>query len=336
MLTYSRNDAKWLIAPAGLALMGGMALRSLAAPLGTPPAAAVKPLLLTYNYKPGETRRYEVTAYFDGHIPPFAQPGSKPVHLLIKFDYLAKVLKQDANGAQVAFTVDAADINLLNDEVAIGAKIDPNDETPFPIELADVQKALNATATLRPDGTVTDVSGAASNIVRVNVGFDLRKLFLLVMPVMFKPSPVHMGEAWTQPAGIIGSREGKISYTDTLISASGSGSNLALRIGQKGNAIVEDNLDKELNSAAKPEDIVAKLSGTVSIEGDMKFMATPSSEKPNAQTARMTSGQFTMKALLNRTATKADLAPEIKQSMEGPIDVKARMIVRTIEKTASR
>src|SRR5258708_5426830 len=131
MFTYSGGHARRLIVPAGFALLGGVGLGSPANPsgaaqLGTKPAAVAKPLLLTYAYKPGETRRYQVTAYFDGHIPPFAQPGSKPVHLLIEFTYVAKVLKQDAKGAQVAFTVDAADLNLLNDEVATGAKINPD------------------------------------------------------------------------------------------------------------------------------------------------------------------------------------------------------------------
>src|SRR4051812_4745157 len=62
-----------------------------------PAASAAKPITtpvrLSYGYKVGDVRRYKVTAYFTGHIPPVFVAPNPPGHIVTILDYVATVKK---------------------------------------------------------------------------------------------------------------------------------------------------------------------------------------------------------------------------------------------------
>ena len=101
-----------------------------------PPApkalSAPLPAQLAYQFTLGTTYRYRLSALFDGHIPPFAQPDSPPIHIKVDLVYVATVKKVDKTGATVEFSVDSADLSLFDHEIREDEKIDPDKTTPFP------------------------------------------------------------------------------------------------------------------------------------------------------------------------------------------------------------
>jgi hypothetical protein len=93
--------------------------------------AAPTSLQLAYALNAGDTFRYRVTGLFNGHFPPFAQPGSPAVNLKVVLEYAGKVNKVDDKGAEVVFVVDKGDLYLLEKEPGEDGKTNPADETPF-------------------------------------------------------------------------------------------------------------------------------------------------------------------------------------------------------------
>jgi hypothetical protein len=298
------------------------------AALSAPGAA---PAELTYLFKAGETHRYRVKAFFDGHFPPFAQPGSQPIHMLAEIVYVSSVSKQTASGTEVKFTVESADLSLLTREVKTDEQISPDDQTPFPIELEDIQKALNTTAILKPDGSITQIVNGNPNAVRINIGFDLRKLFLLTMPITFPQKPVQVGDTWAAKEGVLGSKPGSITYTNRLARISSGNGTLEYHIDHTGASKIDDVLDQQGNHTSKPADVFSTLKGDVTLEGNATF-ATPA--KPTASGAgkirsgRMVSGELDMTVNLRRKTTKADAPEEIRATTDGDYDVRARMLFR--------
>lgn len=296
------------------------------------PASAAN--LLTYHYTQGESHHYKVLAFFSGHFPPFAQPDSPTIHLKALIDYVAAVKKVDAQGATIAFTVEHGDLSLLDKEAPPDGKVDPETETPFPIALEDIQKALNATAVLRPDGSVASlVGGNKMSAVRIDIGFDLRKLFLLIMPISFAPSPVAIDTEWTSTDGLLGSKAGRTTYKNRVVTIEPAGKSKIFHLEQNATARVEDSLNKEGNSTAKPEEIDSTLSGDLTLTGTVQFMAQSAiggkTAKPakNAgqYTGRVSEVQLTMNALLVRKQVKPD--PDKIMPPSSNIDVHARMMV---------
>jgi hypothetical protein len=282
---------------------------------------------LDYQFKAGETHHYKVKAFFDGHFPPFAQPGAQPIHMLAEIVYVSKVNKQTPKGVEVSYTVESADLTLLTREYQTTETIDLNDQTPFPIELTDVQQALNTTAVIRPNGTISDIVSSGPSPIKVNIGFDLRKLFLLTMPITFPQTPLSTGDSWLGAEGVLGSRPGSITYKNRLTRVTPGGKGAEYRIDQDATSTIDDQLDMKGNSTRTAKDVVSILKGTIRLGGTVTFSASPPvGGKPGMRAGRMASGQLELQVNLQRKTTKSGVPAEIVQSTDGDFDVKGRLL----------
>ena len=324
---------------------------------GNPGAtAAVTAVPLAYQFTPGSTTHFKVSAFFDGHFPPFAQPESPPVHFKANLGYAATVKKVDKEGATVEFVVESRELYLFKREMGENEKIDLNSEDVAQMSslttLEDMQKALNATAILRTDGSIARILTNSSVKIPFDVGFDIRKLFLMMLPVTFPAQAVKPGDTWPATDGLLGAKPGKTVYTDKLDSVVASGANRTYRLSQKAHADVEDQLDKAGNSTAKAGDVYRTLSGKVDLTSEMTFAVPTRAQKPAAknsggksvagatqaakdradeiaQAGQVQSAHLTMNAVINRKRVKINPdQPEIPEN--DPLDVKARMTVTRV------
>ncbi len=287
--------------------------------------AVPTPAQLAYQFTPGTTYRYRLSALFDGHIPPFAQPDSPPIHIKVDLVYVATVKKVDKTGATVEFTVDSSDLSLFDHEIKENENINPNTVTTFPIALEDVQKALNATAVLRPDGSIASILTKSSVKVPLDVGFDIRKLFLLLMPVTLSNQPVKIGDTWLSTDGVLGSKAGRIGYTNKLADAKRKGKDGEYALNQTATSTVEDKLDKEGNSTTNPNETYRTLTGKIDLNADMT-LSTPLGALPGPLLGQVKSAHILMNANVNRKRMKID--PDHPEVLENdPLDVKARMTI---------
>lgn len=332
----SRRPLLWLgglVAASGLLLLGAGARRDAPRNRASAPVAKPAAARLAYDLAPGSSHRYNITAIFTGHFPPFTQPDSPPITLKAQLAYVAHVKKQDDKGAEVEFVVDSADVSLLEKEPGPDGKSDPNSEVPFPLPLSQVQEALNVTATLRPDGSVASVSGGNAPPVKIDLGFDLRKLFLLILPVTFPDRPVAVNDSWNFADGFLGNKPGKVSYTGQVAGITAGGKNLTYRIRQNAEALIDDKRDKEGKVTENAADAVDTTTGKVTVTGDIAFLApaTPPARKgangAAARFGRLTNGQLVMNALLTRKRTVPD-PNKPEEPLESKIDVKARLLVQ--------
>lgn len=282
------------------------------------------PIRLAYLYKPGDVRKYQVTAFFNGHVPQF---GEVPVHLMIVMDYATTVKKVTDKGAVVEFNVENASVNLFEEEPNPDGKIDMSKGAELPLPLAQVQKTLNATATFRPNGVVTDIQGGDSSSVKIDLGIDLRKLFLVTAPIAFAEKPVRSGDTWSFDDGLLGNKQGKTSYTGKLDTVAGSAKHIVATASQTAESVVDSKLDKEGNSTDKPDAAVGSLVGKVTLTGTMQFDGTndAGSAAPATAEGRLTTGKMAMTVDLKRTLPDADKPGTQKIDT---IDIKARLIVK--------
>jgi len=315
--------------------------------------------LLAYQFKAGEKMHFKVSALFDGHFPPFAQPDSPPVHFKAVLGYTVTVLKVDGEGATVEFVVDSREMYLFKNEVAEEAKIDINSEDVAVLDgltsLEDTQKALNATAILRTDGSVVRVLSNSSVKVPFDVGFDIRKLFLMMLPMTFPNHPIKVGDTWPATDGLLGSKAGKTEYSDRLDAVAPAGKGTAYRLSQSAKSVVEDRLDKTGASTTIDADVYRVLSGKVDLKTQTTFVVpgapavpvmppkgTPADKgttvKPDkvvpanpapripVQAGTVKSVHLEMNAALNRKRIKIDPdQPEIPEN--DPLDVRARITI---------
>lgn len=314
--------------------------------VSTPPsknatAAAAPGVLLSYSLRPGTTQRYLITAYFDGHFPPFDQPGDPPVHLLAHMQYVAQVGQPQQDGVPVDFSVTQVDMQLLQKEVPVGAKIDPKQVVPFPIELEQAQKALNTKVVLRPDGSIARILSAPNNLVRVNVGIDLRKLFMMVMPVILPDTTVTLGATWTSKEGLIGAPPAKVSYTNKVTAMKPTSGDFQLKVQQIASSQIEDTLDASGLATTNKQQEASLLQGSASFAGWMSYvgMPTPNSAGEKSYAVQLHKGFFRFQAKLKRTPiahSASSSAAEAPTAPTGNIEVAARFVVQALGQTAQR
>ena len=302
----------------------------------TAAATAVKPIttpvLLSYGYKAGDVRRYKVEAYFTGHFPPFATAGSPPIHLMIVLRYLATVKSVTDKGAEVDFNVEDASLSLLEKEPAEGAKVNPKDVAEFPVPLSQVQKMFNATATLKPNGSITKIQGGDTSSVKIDLGIDLRKLFLVTAPTILADKPVKIGDEWPFADGLLGANPGKTTYTGRLQAIGGAGKSVSATLVQQADATVDGKLDKEGNSTSDNAASVGSLVGKVTLTGTSQLVGTADSTAAGAGAAgRVTTAKMAMVANLKRTLPDPEKAG---QQLVTDIDIKARLYVTPTQKPA--
>jgi hypothetical protein len=301
-----------------------------------PPVTASKPagvptsVRLAYDLKPGQTFRYRITGLFRGNFPPFAQPGSPPANIKAVLEYVATVKKQDDKGAEIAFEIDVADLSLLEKEPGPDGKIDPESEIPFPIPTSQAQKTLNVTAVIRPDGSVASVTNNDTAPLRTELGIDLRKLFLLILPVTFPDKPLKINEEWTHNDGVLGQKPGKITYHNRLLTVTPEAKRLAFRVQHDATSLIDDKKDKDGKLSDDPANAVETTTGKATASGTLLFLTPATSAKPGTpeqRTGRLQKGQFLLNASLQRTAPNPE-KPEEKQISN--IEVKARLTVISI------
>ncbi len=279
---------------------------------------------ITYGLKPGTHRIYTVKALFDGRFPPFDQPGNPPVHLAALLTYDAHVLSSNREGATVSFTVTHADINLIANRIKLDAKPDPNNEIPYPIDLQTVQSALDSEVVLKPNGSITRVLSKSSNLIKVNIGFDLRKLFTLMMPVIFPATLLSPSTSWTNDTGVIGSTPADVRYTTTVTTAKEGATGLVLSLSQVAKSTISDTLNSAGESTNIAAKAVTKLAGTVNLKGAMQFVTSPQSI---ANVVELSQGRYDLTVHLTRTPVATEAKSPDAQFQSGPIDVTGRMLV---------
>jgi len=282
----------------------------------------ITPVRISYSYKLGDVRRYKVLAFLTGHFPPFAAAGSPPIHVMILLDYLTTVKKVTDKGAEVDFSVQDSKLCLLEKEPPADSKIIPDDAPEFPIPLSQVQQMFNAVATIKPNGAIANIQGGDNSKVKIDLGIDLRKLFLLTAPITFSDKTVKTGDEWPFDDGLLGSKAGKTTYIGHLESIAGNGKRISASIAQRGDSQVDSKLDKEGNSTDNASAIVGSLVGKVNLVGSAQVEGAADA---GGASGRVTTSKLTMTVDLKRTLPDPD-EPGKQQITD--IDIKARFYVQ--------
>ncbi|HLJ56133.1 MAG TPA: hypothetical protein VKT77_13925 [Chthonomonadaceae bacterium] len=321
-----------LFAGASATAAGGPDKHGVPAP--APTKSIATPLRLAYGYKTGDVRRYHVVGYFNGHFPPFVTEGSEAVHLMIQLDYAATVKKESDKGADVEFNVEQAALAVLRAEPPEGVtlKMDDKDVAELPVPLEQVQKMFNATATFKPTGEIASIRGGDSSSMKLDIGIDLRKLFLVTAPITLSDKPVKTGDQWPFTDGLLGSKPGKTTYTGRLQSIAGNAKSVQAVVWQQADSTVDSQLDKEGNSTTDAKAAVGTLVGNVSLKGTEQFAAGADGAAPSGSaTGRATGAKLTMVASLKRTLPDPD---KPGTQVVTDIDIKARLYVSPAAKPA--
>lgn len=286
------------------------------------------PALLMYRFEVGRTYHYKVVAYLSGQIPKLSAPG-EDARCKIELYYAATVQKQEAKGTTVAFSIEKEEVSLLAKDPGPDGKISPDDVLPFPLPKEQVQSFLNVTALLRPDGSIADVTGGSNDPIKINIGFDLRKLFVLMLPVVFPQTSVCKGSNWPFDEGMLGRKQGT-TYTGHLMDIRTNPKHVTFQVTQDAQALISDKLDSEGNSTNDPKQQVGLLTGKVTAVSSMDFVTGPPnlSGKVLGQTTvyfgLLSTGKMTLNVDLKRELPDPD-HPDQKQV--APILVRGRMEV---------
>ena len=293
------------------------------------------PVLLTYRYQEGAVQRYRVRGFLNGHIPPFAtDANSPPVHILLEFEYVATVKKVTEKGAMIDFNVSTATLSLLEKEPPADFKIGKDDAAEFPVPLSEVQKLFNVVATIRPDGTVAEVTGGSASTVKVNIGLDLRKLFLITAPIAFSEKPVRIAESWVPSEGLLGAQPSRTIYAAKTNSAQAGRRTMTATLSETAESTIYDTLDKDGNSTQDKKLQVGFLKGEAKLDGAFKFVAVSALSKIPAVgegisfAGRIESGRLNLNVEMKRTLPDPD-KPGAKLDLL--IDVKATFFVNAVE-----
>ena len=282
-----------------------------------PAKPAARPVKFAYRFNTGDARNYRILGYFHGIFPPFSQ-AEKPINLKLQFTYEMRVGKVTPAGAQVTFTATDPDISILLKEPGPDGKVDPDDEAPLPLPLEQVQKALNVETVLKPDGTIVEVKGGNPDATKIDIGIELRKLFLLTMPTTFPTTFLKVGSTWKFDDGVIGKKEGKTSYSSMVKAISGPKPILELEM--NATSLVEDNRDKAGKPSTDLKMIVDSTNGKVTVKGQMSY---PSSG------AGMSHGKLTLIAKINHSRTIPD-PDKPDDPLVNNIDITANLTVHEV------
>ena len=282
--------------------------------------------LLSYVFKVGETRKYRVTGLFHGQFPPFASPGAPPVNLRIVLDYVANVKKQDKDTAELAFHIERADLFLLEAEPDKDGKLPPGkEEVNFPIPVEDIQKSLDVIATLRPDGTVMNITGGNASSAKINFGIELRKLFLLMFPVSFNGSDMA-GTAWKTEDGLLGKAPGLISYETRLSGKTAK----TLTLKQTGVSKINDMRDENNNAVTEMGKAATLNTGEANYEGTLIYATQTAGDKTRAATGQLLSATLNLVAKVHTKITKPD-PKKPEEPTETDVDVTAKFKVEPLK-----
>ncbi|MCL5283911.1 MAG: hypothetical protein M1330_04265 [Armatimonadetes bacterium] len=200
-------------------------------------AAAAKPITLQYHWSAGQTLRYQITANLNGSLPLFGEPTPQPVQAKIVLTYLTKVTNVASDGtATLKIKVTSATLEI--------------EDTPFDVPLDTVRKYLDVTTDISPSGAITNEKSGQSIPQGYNMpGFDPKRLFLLMFPVVFQSTPVNPGDTWEFPGQLIGGGATK-KFEATLGPSSKVGQYKTTNI----NETFTVSIDQSLDSTGHPAD----------------------------------------------------------------------------------
>ena len=300
-----------------------------AAPADRPAASA----RLGYHFKAGETNRYRIIGFFDGRIPPFVQADGPPAHLRVTLDYVTHTDKLTADGAEVSYHVEKAEILVLQNAVGPDNIMPPSDEQiDFPVPIAQIQAALDVKATLKSDGSIVKVTGGDANSQKINLGIELRKLFLLLLPVSFPENAVKTGDQWNFSDGLLGKNAGKTTYSASLTALQTGKRDTTFQCSETAQATFDESKDKAGKPAMNPADVVDTSQGKASLTGNFSFTApTKPDQQTNRSAGHLQEGHFLLTAVLDRKRTIPDPGnPDAP--LDTHVDVTARLTVQPIQK----
>ena len=305
------------------------------------PAETMKPLttpmVLSYRLKEGASQRYKIRAYLNGRIPPFATDASSPpTHILIVFEYVATVKSVSEKGATVEYTVPVAELSLLENEPPADFNVPAKEITPLSdlVSLTEIQKIFNCTAVIRPDGTVAEVKGGNNSKVKVDIGIDLRKLFLITAPIAFTETMVKAGDSWAPTDGLLGNLPARTIYAAKLETAQTGAKTTLATLSETAESTIVDSLDREGNSTADKKAQVGSLKGEAKLKGAFRFRATAGTAKLPAgvvapsYTGIVEDGRLDLTVNMDRMMPDPD-KPGAKLTL--PIDVRATFFVKSAE-----
>lgn len=316
----------FLVPPAG---PGAKSQAALPAQPATGASHISLPAQLSYGFELGKTYHYKVVALFSGQIPKLSEPGTD-AHIKAELYYSVTVMKQDAKGTSAAFAVEGENLSFLAKEPGSDGKINPDDELPFPLPLAQVQSYLNVTALLRPDGSIAEVTGGNNDPVKIDVGVDLRKLFVLMLPIVFPDHAVKPGLTWKFDEGFLGKKRGRTTYTGKWDGIREDANRVVFQVSQTAKSTVSDKIDKEGNSTADAKLQVGSITGDISATGSMDFgvsvpVAGGGAAKSGSYAGRLVSGSMNLSVSLKRIMPDPDHPDKTKTD---PITVRGRMAVQ--------
>ncbi len=266
-------------------------------------------------------RLYHITAYVDGHFPPFDQPGNPEVHLLASITAKVTARKLKNGDAKISFQVQKADLGLVQNRLKTGVIPDANSLIPYPIDLYTVQSALDTNVLVDPHGQVIHIDTAPSKLIRINIGFDLRSLYMLAFPVIFPTRPLSDRAQWYSRSGLIGSHLPQKAY-NARITAFNANSN-SMQLQQTALNMISDELNQSGEHTSSPAKAVTSLKGSIALQGNMSFELQ---NAVNYDKASLSSALFRLNANLNRKAI-GKVTPD-SDMQTGPIQVAIRLLIK--------
>ena len=167
---------------------------------------------------------------------------------------------------------------------------------------------------------------------KINLGIELRKLFLLLLPVAFPDNAVKIGDQWNFSDGLLGKSAGKTTYTASLTSFQAKKSDTIFQCSETASAVFDERLDKAGRPGAAIADAVDTSQGNASLTGDFSFSApTRPDKKTNRSAGRLQEGHYTLNAVLDRKRALPDPGnPDAP--LDTHVDVSARLTVQTLQK----
>lgn len=191
---------------------------------------------LAYEFKPGQTLRYKLTANIKASVPLFDSPTPVDLDAVITAIYLAtpKTLLADGT-ADVEFKVDAVELTIA--------------DVPFPLPVEEIQSVLNQTISISRMGEIKKVTGGGKLPFSVSIpGIDPTRLYSLIFPVVFQPRAVKPGDTWSFTSPLLGGEGAKPAFTASVQKPESSDAESITRIKET----LRMEIDQKLDAQNKP------------------------------------------------------------------------------------
>lgn len=220
-------------------------------------AQADTPLLLKYQWDTSRSLRYKVRADIKGNLPLFDSPEPIPLEANLVFTYVLTASKPNANGQTVlTFRVESADAEVQ--------------KIPFAIPEDQASRALNQRVTVRSSGEVVEVAPTEPLPFSLSLpGIDPKRLYALLIPVVFPTQPVRPSTSWNYRSELIGSDMAEPRFEAALESVDSASK--SARVVQNLQLVVDQKLGPERKPLKEGEQPAMARSGRVDGKGAYRF-----------------------------------------------------------------